>query len=272
MATLPSSIRIIGDFAFANNENLITLDARGVKDIEEFAFSKCPSLVIVTFSDELQTIGQGAFAEDESLESFSLGHSLVSIGDSAFYKCLTLSTLFLPATVSEIGPGAFMLTPSLTHFVIDPLSDYFVLVDGMIMDKERTIVYEAVAAGYFDEIVVPALTLVIAPYAFHSTLGVTLRLPVSLQTIGEYAFYGMPNLEAVTFLGNNVTTLAPYTFADCDNLVTISIRSSLVTIDETAFLSSPLTTINYYGTEGSFLEKSYASYLQGFGGTITYIF
>ena len=61
-----------------------------------------------------------------------------------------------------------------------------------------------------------------------------IKLPNSVTTIEEYAFYGCTSLTTIE-IPNSVTTIDRWTFAGCTSLTTIEIPNSVTTIEEYAF-------------------------------------
>jgi len=57
----------------------------------------------------------------------------------------------------------------------------------------------------------------------------TVSLPVSLTSIGEYAFYGCSSLAAVS-LPDSLTSLGEHTFDGCSSLTAVTLPASLTSI------------------------------------------
>ena len=148
--TLPSSLQSIGDCAFeyCNSLTSLTLPS-SLQSIGGGAFTGCTSLrsvicnqfykvigqmllssdgtqVIaywgenseVTIPEGVQSIGDCAFEDCNSLTSLTLPSSLQSIGYWAFYDCSSLTSLTLPSSLQSIGEGAFWGCRSLTSLYI----------------------------------------------------------------------------------------------------------------------------------------------------------
>ena len=82
--TIPSTVKNIGDYSFANCKNLKTVDLK----------------------EGITNIGNGSFAQCVALEDIKLANSIVSIGDNAFSNN-NFSSLTLPNSLKEIGNNAF---------------------------------------------------------------------------------------------------------------------------------------------------------------------
>ena len=78
-------------------ENSEVTIPEGVQSIGDCAFGDCNSLTSLTFPSSLQSIGGGAFLGCSSLTSLTLPSSLQSIANNVFEYCYSLSTLYIPA-------------------------------------------------------------------------------------------------------------------------------------------------------------------------------
>ena len=141
--TLPSTLREIGDGAFANQTNLKAINfPEGLETIRTDAFSGCRSLTDILFPESISEIGIAAFqgcssvskvviprtvsctipANNEvindsiaamafsgctSLEYIEIPEGTVSIGASAFDNCSSLKSIHIPSTVKKIADEAF---------------------------------------------------------------------------------------------------------------------------------------------------------------------
>ena len=89
----------------------------------------------------------------------------------------------------------------------------------------------------------------VGPAAFKGTSITSLRIPGSLKVIRESAFAGMDKLSSVV-LSEGVSSLLANSFANCDNLYSITIPTTLTNIDKDAFYHSGLDCVAYAeGTE-----------------------
>lgn len=91
---LPSSITSIGERAFWNCSNLVSIKLPdSVTTIDESAFVNCSSLKSIDFSANLKEIGMCAFWLCDSLESVAIPESVEKIGNRAFLNCNSLSEI-----------------------------------------------------------------------------------------------------------------------------------------------------------------------------------
>jgi hypothetical protein len=113
--TLPSTfndlnITQIGDFAFYNNENLISVTIpNNIKIVGDLSFSNCTKLTNVTFSvGGSYEIRHAAFKYCTSLKTLDLT-GVTTIRSSAFYECKSLKSVNCPESVIYFGTNCFYL-------------------------------------------------------------------------------------------------------------------------------------------------------------------
>ena len=117
--TIPGSVRNIGDYAFAGDDNLKSvIIEEGVTSIGDSAFCKCNSLTSIVIPDSVTTIKNDAFYCCENLANITIGNSVTNIGDSAFYLCTSLTNITIPDSITTIGKWAFQYCRNLTNVTI----------------------------------------------------------------------------------------------------------------------------------------------------------
>lgn len=162
------------------------------------AFVDCDNLVAIRLPANLSAIGNYAFYECDNLQSVRIANGLVSIGEKTFYSCTSLKEISLPVGLKTIGDSAFSLCRSLTQVT---LPDGVVSIDG----------------------------------AFSSCGLVSIRIPASLTSVGDYTFFGT-SLQSIT-LPEGFQTIGYNAFAKCDKLVSVNFPETLVSIANSAFES-----------------------------------
>ena len=232
----------------------------GVTEIPEAAFaSSSISKVIIT--PEVTTIGREAFKDNASLTSVvfevnSDGTSVpLTIGIRAFMNCTSLEKITLPARLTDIklqrysfdkngintteGDSAFTGCTALASIAVASNSQNYMAIDSILYSKngQNLLFVPASVQGTF---VVPEGTKNIGAGAFIGCHFVTeVTLPGSLVLISECAFYGLENLEAITFNGVALNDLEvdKYAFMNCKVLETVTFNegSRLGKLGESAF-------------------------------------
>lgn len=92
--TIPEKVETIGNYAFANWENIGKLEiGSNVKEIGSYAFYECSSIDssgnnYIIFPESLGKIGDYAFYDCSKLKYIDFGENLVSIGKYALQTVL----------------------------------------------------------------------------------------------------------------------------------------------------------------------------------------
>lgn len=111
LKSLPSGLRRIGTFAFANCVELRLDGANAMPDsvenVHESAFAGCTSLMLPALSTKLEYIAPGTFVNCANLALTELPASVRGIGQEAFRGCGKLALSALPAALLYIRPAAF---------------------------------------------------------------------------------------------------------------------------------------------------------------------
>ena len=179
--TLPSTIKTIENYAFAQNDYLseIVLN-NALETIDERAFANT-NLKHVKLPDSLTYLGRGAFENNHSLKEVIFPKQLRAISENAFANT-GLTKLEVPSNIEEINSGAFYNTK---------LSD-LILSEGI----QR-----------------------IASSAFVGNQLKVIELPASLQYLGRSAFGNSSKLRVVKIKSNieldryyDVNTISPFTY------------------------------------------------------------
>ena len=181
-----------------------------VTSIGEDAFSYCSSLESVTIPNSVTSIGDDAFLGCSSLASVTIPNSVTSIGDDAFSWCSSLESVTIPDSVTSIGDCAFYRCSKLKNIDVYPENANYSSIDGILYNKDVT-------------------KLICCPGA-----KISVAIPNSVTSIGNYAFYVCSSLESVT-IPNSVTSIGNYAFSRCSSLASVTIPNSVTSIGDRAF-------------------------------------
>lgn len=261
---LPTTVKTIGEAAFAYCYSLSEIDLVNVEIISQAAFLNCTGLQYIDIPASVKTLGRWIFEDCPNLTTVKLHEGLTSLSASTFYKC-GITNITIPSTVKEIpdwcfescknleriylhdgitsvGQGAFMYCYSLESFTAP--KSLTVLGDDAFYDcKNLSLVLlhdniESIGASAFYGC--ESLRKLITHE--ESTGEDVIRWPKALAAIGAYAFASSA-LEEVYIKDSPVTAIPQEAFRDCKNLTKVTLSDALQTIGTSAFYNTPITQI-----------------------------
>jgi len=197
--TFWEGVKGIEDDAFYGIKKLEKIEIpETVKYIGEDAFRNCSKLKSVVINGA-ENIEKGAFRNCSKLESISFGDGVKNVGPEVCKNCSKLKSVYLGKDVEVIRYAAFLHCNNLQNV-------------EMATTNLQGIEYSAFEG-----------------------CGLTyIKLPSSLELIGERAFYGNKNLKTIEF-ENGVEKIFWEAFANCKQLTEINLPESLETIEKSAF-------------------------------------
>ncbi len=199
---LPSSLESIDECAFINCVKLwaIAIPSK-VKTIGSYAFMDC-GLQTVTFSEGLESIGSGAFAET-LIENVSVPDSVTSVGSYAFSDCDKLKSVSIGKGVKRDNfIGMFNGCDAIETITVDADNEQLKSVDNVVYDKDITAVCFYAPEKTQVTFIVPDTVTSISHASFlcHSNLK-KLVIPVALAEVDEYAFGKLAPLTDIYYMG-----------------------------------------------------------------------
>lgn len=286
---IPSSVITIGNGAFAESRNLETIEMpNSVMIIGKQAFYDCSNLISVSLPNSITSISEQAFS-GSGLNSIEIPNSVIKIGDYAF-SGTNLSSITIPDHVTSIGYGAFQSCNELLDITIgtsvNSISDYSFFNSGLrsikIPNSVKTIGDAAFCqCKHLESIEIgnsinhigrnaftqcdnlTTITVDVNNKSFKSiddvlfdmVHGILVQYPAQkycteyvvpdfVRTIGDESFEKCNNLNSVK-LSNSVVSIRPEAFSDCNALTSIDIPdNSLEYIGSWAFSNcTSLTSI-----------------------------
>ena len=217
-ALLPSSVRVIGRYAFWNAANLTTVTLpEGLDTIGNSAFDRCSQLGSVVIPSTVKHIGKyafsSAFKEDGSssvtiddascslgngvfaysyMGNVNLGDCVTTIGSDAFSHCDNLDSIIVPNSCTYIAPRAFCY-------------NFFNRLKKIHLPDNLDTIRDELLHGCteLEEVNIPQSVVYIGEMALAELFHVTeLSLPAGLTYIGPWAFGSCTNVSDLVSLAS----------------------------------------------------------------------
>ena len=257
---------------YSGTETALTLPSY-VTEIYQYAFLWCESLTSITVSEDNEnfkdidgnlytkdgkTLLQYAIGKKDS--SFTVPNGVETIGDYAFYNCDSLTSVVIGDSVTSIGDGAFYECTSLTSITVSEDNANFKDIDGNLYTKDGKTLLQYAIGKKDSSFTIPNGVETIGDRVFSDCSSLTsVVIGDSVTSIGSYAFENCYSLTSIV-IPNSVTSIGSYAFYYCSSLTSIIIPNSVTSIGGSAFYSCRgLTSIKYRGTQSQWnaISKGY---------------
>ena len=263
--TIPESVITIGEEAFAggygyvngslktNITNKLTsvVIPNSVTAISKSAFYRCEKLKEIVLSEGVKSIGASAFRHCTELAKITIPNGVTSIEERTFFGCSSLTEVIIPDGVTSIGRYAFLNCESLKEIQvkcqIPPVIDItsFDFTGTLYVPHCSIEVYRN--AEYWN-----MFTSIEAYKIIYEGLHYEVLSNTEVKVIaGEQPYSGDVIIPAtVEYDGQSyrVTEIGDRAFNLCEDLTSVTIPESVITIGEEAFagdsdITNKLTSI-----------------------------
>ena len=201
---------------------------------------------IITFDNDVTTIGNDAFLDCKSLTGIIIPNRVISIGEYAFRQCTSLSDITIPNSVKSIALEAFSYCNSLFSITIPKsvtnmnrtifdcsynLSSIIIELGNPVYDSRENCnaIIETASNTLINgckNTIIPNTVTSIGSYAFFGSFSLTnITIPNSVTSIGNHAFRNCTSLTSIS-IPNSVTNIGVGAFANCSSLTSIVVDSS----------------------------------------------
>ncbi len=216
--SLSTNMTYIGDYAFAGCTNLTAVTISGLSNISRMGngvFENCRSLSSFNVPG-VASIGDRCFY-GAGLTSINLPWTVNSIGNEAFSECDSLVEIAIGDNITQLGQAAFKGCDRLEKVTFSNKNNITSIESNTFEDCSQ-----------IRQIVFPTSLKTIGDYAFKGCTAMErIVLPDSVMAIGKYVFNGCSNLASVT-LGCKVTSIGnQMTFGACDQLTSLTCLASV---------------------------------------------
>ena len=241
----------IGSYAFGDCQSLVEITlSTNISEICAGAFSSCINLEKVNVLGTINSVGSGAFYntkiisgkleehfKDKEIVDFIIEEGIGEIYDDAFIGSENLQSVHIPSTVYYIAPNAFNGCNNLETVTISKDNPYFIVEDGIIYNKNKTILIRCLP-GKNTKVEIPNTVTEMQGYAFVgcSKLKGTLTVPGTIKNIPNNAFERCTS-EIPLVLENGIEYIGRKAFANSHFIGDLTIPDTVKTIDGSAFFN-----------------------------------
>lgn len=226
--SIPDGIKIIGEEAFAGNDNLVRVD----------------------IGNQVESVGYRAFAECDNLRTIHVGDGVEEIGTAAFSNNKELVNVSLGAEVKKLGSGVFAGDRQLETLSLSEDNNHLHYSNGILYDADETKVFALMPACEKGAYTFPSTVREIMGYAFWGNPYLEkVTLGSGLTEVPAYAFSNCQNLKEVE-IPMAVRGIGAKAFEDCVNLTSVSLPDSMLQISGSAFDGCP--NVEFTATPGTY--------------------
>ena len=215
--TIPNTVTTIGGNVIGDCKNLIEYKGPAVifDDPEDYYNSHYFEKLTIT-KGEISRYGFSSIRECENLKELDMsGAENTAIPEGVFYDHYKLEKVELPSQLETIGYKSFAGCTALKEIVIPETVTTIGTSAFEDCRKLENVVFEG-SEGAIEELTVSLET--IGDWAFYNCHNLKLiDIPEGVTTLGDAAFYGCTYLEALA-LPASLKSMGDNTFALCENL------------------------------------------------------
>ena len=233
---VPGSVKLIGDRAFANCENLSSVVIlEGVEILGNNVFDNCKKLTNIKFPVSLEQFGDWGELNDEQL-------TVCTNNEYVVRYCYDIR-VGLPKVQSDLNTELIRIEYSQRHDdEDDDYSDF--VIEAINEDTCYIKKYFGISAEVFVPEYIKGFTVVkVGKEAFKNTPVKVVALSKTIKEIDDNAFENCEELQRV-YMGESVERIGNYAFAKCVALEDIDFSSALKSIGDYAFAMCKKLNIN----------------------------
>ncbi len=261
---LPDELTSIGDYAFAGCKNLTEIELpKKLKSIGYYAFDGCQNLKEITIPHQLEALSIFTFRGCTNLAkvNFSANSTIDTIGAYAFYGCRSLKSIDFPQSLKTIRQAAFEYTGLVNvkfNYDLETIYDsaFDACHDLVSVEIDRNV--SSIGDWVFDECEnLREINVANGNASYSSVDGVLFNkgktILIKYPAGHERTHYSIPS---------GVTEITRCAFSETQHLASVSIPSSVKTINQNVFdvtAKSGFTDVFYDGSTESWANISIAS-------------
>ena len=190
-----------------------------------------------------------------NLTEIVMPEGVKEIGYGAFTWCEKLERLVIPSSVSKIEGNPAPLCESLNEIIVSEGNEYFIVVDGVLYDKNMERIICVPAGKELYEYRIPSGVTKIARHAFDACGLEKIEIPESVTTIEEGAFWNCHYLNEIT-IPKSVTDIGEAIIIDEGTRINIIVDSenNHFMVEDGVLYNKDKTRLLIYGGEERFFK------------------
>lgn len=256
---LPGSLTVIEERLFDNCTALKSIVIPdGVKEIKTRAFFGCTALENVTLSNNTEIIGIGAFEGCENLREIIIPDKVKEIAFASFRHCKNLEKIVFGSSLETIGDNAFLSVPQpkiriiIAKSIVPPVcpdptaifETYTYTAATLYIPKDSYDAYKSTLPWsrfinmdfITEEANVEKFELDGVVYRVTSTMPGDITCEVYDITRHDITTLTIPECVSYHRVEYKVTSIADDAFAECRQLSSLTLPSTIKTISDSAFV------------------------------------
>lgn len=166
------------------------------------------------------------------------GYTVTALGNSLFSFEKGPEAIIIPKTVTSYNhPFTFSFSQIMKSVTVAEDNPAFSSLDGVLFNKDKTVLEYYPVAREAEAYVVPEGVQSIAGYAFEDSQLVSVKLPRTLKSIGNYAFSHCTELTEIV-IPDGTLSIGSSAFRNCEAMKSAFIPDSATDLGSALFYSS----------------------------------
>ena len=230
--TIPNSVTSIGNYAFYKCQYMTSVTiGNSVTSIGNYAFNSCSRLVKAIWLPNTPPNGYSNLFNITEI-NYIANDSYTASNNKKVYPLIN--------SLKEIN-GIIYVPVEQSESIYD-IIDYIGNVTSINISEGLNVANIASYAFYgcrgLTSVTIPESVTLIGNSAFYGCRGLTsVTIPESVTLIGNSAFYNCSGLTSVT-IGNSVTSIGDNAFSGCIGLTSVTIPNNILSVGNSAFTNS----------------------------------
>ena len=239
------NVKSIPDHALTGMNNIKEIIVPdNVEEIGDSAFADCENLVAVRLPESVRVIPSALCQNDSSLREINVPKNVDTIGDYAFCCCSELENITLPDGIEKIMREAFygaglksIKIPKTVYYIGAHAFQHCTCLTEVTMESEGL---DLLGGAFADcrelqKVTLPPGIVRIKHGTFKNCMKLkSICIPESVRGIGVSAFANCESLKEIT-IPSMADKICSYAFSGCTGLETVTLSNGMTLIDDGAF-------------------------------------